>query len=956
MPLTCLRVARTSKALRLGASFLLALLGSLITLPAAAQPCPSPGPDSIAFTGHSLPLDGPLITPQLATELAFPNLGNFTQPVFLTSAEDGSGRLFVVEQGGSIWSFPNTDAAEPSDRQLFFDLSDQISAGGEGGLIGLAFDPEFSVNGSFYVYYTAEETGGPCGQPLCFRSIIERFTADPPETSSVNPNTAARQRLVEVWQPYRNHNGGMLAFGPDGYLHIALGDGGSANDPEQNGQDLTTPLGALLRIDPTDGQAAPDNPFAGTVGNPNNPDPRILHYGLRNPWRFSFDREFPNDLWIGDVGQSSWEEIDRARADARGLNFGWRNCEGNHDSDVGTCPFDEVEAPVLELPRRGTISGQSITGGYVYRGAAVPSLRGTYVFGDFVNGNLYAWDGVAVDPETGLGEVSLLASIGNVASFGEDATGELYVLDYSGAIYRLRPDESVPETRFPDALSETGLFANTAALTPTEGLIEYDVGSPLWSDRATKQRWLALPAGESIELKAEGALEFPVGTVFVKQFNLPIGPGVTRRLETRLFLHQAPGWTGVTYRWNEDESDALLLYGAAADTFDVEIEGVTQEQTWRYPSPTECLACHTAAAGRVLGFRAPQLNHDFDYPSGVNNQLNALGCAGVFQVPVPSPEQFPSWDAIDGTRASRQARVRAHLDVNCAPCHQPLGPAPGSLDLRATPLLGDLDLIDVPASQGDLGLLSPDRIRAGDATQSVLWERMRTLNPVHRMAPGTLVPDEVAIAVVGEWINEGLLDLDSDEDGQADAVDNCPAVANTNQAESDGDALGDACDPDAAADLFVELDGNPATVFEDTAVSLTGLVWNQGLTDAPPTGLRFYLSTDLQLDPALDPRVGFCQTDEVIPGTRSPCTDREARIPADLFPPDGEPERLFHWAACADQYDLIFEGNEENNCTVSTETVRIPEPTIALNALAALMTLASLRWIRRRRLARVSNR
>ena len=938
------------------AARLFALLAGLLALGLApavqAQPCPVPGPETGPWGGHSLPLDGPLLSPALDVEPAFPQLGRFSFPVFLTGAGDDLDRIFVVEKAGAIWSFPNDPSATDGQKELFLDLRGFIANEGEGGLIGFAFDPDFAENGHFYVYYTQYEAGGPCTTPTCFRSIIERFTATPADAASVDPNTAPRQRLVEVWQPANNHNGGMLAFGPNGYLHIALGDGGFGNDPLQNGQDITTPLGALLRIDPTNGEPAPGNPFSGDIDNPNNPDPRILHFGLRNPWRFSFDREPPFDLWIGDVGQSAWEEIDRARVDDVGLNFGWRNCEGDNDSAVGTCPSSGVEPPVIELPRTGAFSAKSITGGYVYRGPSVPSLRGTYLFGDYVNGNIYGWDGTTTDPVTGKGVLSLIASIGNVASFGEDDAGELYAVDFGGVIYRLREDQSSSAPPFPDRLSETGLFTDTAQLTAAPGLVEYAVGSPFWSDRAEKKRWLALPEGESLELLAEGDLDFPIGTVFVKHFELPIEPGLNRRLETRLFVHQEPGWTGVTYRWNADESDALLLYGPASDFFDVEIDGADQIQEWRYPGPSECLGCHTAAAGRVLGFRAPQLNHDFEYPGGVSNQLNALGCAGVFTDPVPDPAQFAAWEPVDGPTASRGSRVRAHLDSNCAHCHQPSGPAPGGLDLRAERLLGDMNVIGVRASLGDLGLSAPDRIRAGNAPESILFERMRTDNPVHRMAPGSLLPDAAAVEVVRDWIDLDLLAaFDSDEDGTSDATDNCPSVPNPGQAESDGDSLGDACDPDAAPDLLPSVDGNPRALGGNEIFSLTAQTFNLGENPAPPTGVRFYVSDDGTFDENEAFRVGFCQTASVPALSSVACSDPNARLPEALIPESSEPAVELYWAACVDRPGLIFEGNEGNNCAVSTETVVVPEPSAALGSAVAVGMLVALRRARNRRKA-----
>ena len=330
----------------------------------------------------------------------------FEAPLGVVDAPDGSPRLFVVEQVGRIRSFGS--GGRPRD---FLDISERISAGGEQGLLGLAFHPDYERNRRFFVNYT-----DPNGD-----TVISEFAG------GSSADASSERILLTVDQPFANHNGGQLAFGPDGYLYIALGDGGSAGDPEDNGQSLDTFLGKLLRID-VDGErpyAIPrDNPFSeGTQALP-----EIWAYGLRNPWRFSFDRE-TGDLWIADVGQSAIEEVNREPADSSGgLNYGWRVFEGD-DCFADDCDLQEHAGPFATYPHD---FGCSITGGYVYRGDAYPDLRGGYIAGDYCSGNVWLF---AADAHR-IGEVDPVADTEfSITSFGEGDDGELYLADgASGAI------------------------------------------------------------------------------------------------------------------------------------------------------------------------------------------------------------------------------------------------------------------------------------------------------------------------------------------------------------------------------------------------------------------------------------------------------------------------------------------------------------------------------------------
>ncbi len=334
-------------------------------------------------------------------------------PLAIANAHDGSNRIFVAEQDGRV-RIVKDGAVDPD---AFLDISSRITSGGERGLLGLAFHPKFPTDPRVFVDYT-----DPNGD-----TQVSSFTVDPADEDRVDP--ASEVRIIHVEQPFANHNGGALAFGPDGFLVISLGDGGSGGDPQGNGQSLTTLLGKILRIDidTSSGDRAygipADNPFAdGTGGRP-----EIWLTGLRNPWRLSFDRA-TGDLWIGDVGQGAWEEVDVQRAGAPGgTNFGWNRMEGRHCFDPGSgCEEPSLVLPVTEY---GHDKGCTVIGGNVYRGSAQPALAGGYVFADYCSGNVWT-----IDPSTdAYRDPTPVAETGHsFAGFGEDEAGELYAVDISG--------------------------------------------------------------------------------------------------------------------------------------------------------------------------------------------------------------------------------------------------------------------------------------------------------------------------------------------------------------------------------------------------------------------------------------------------------------------------------------------------------------------------------------------
>ena len=349
----------------------------------------------------------------------FPGL-TFERPLDLQSPNDGTNRLFIVEQTGRIFVFENTPTVNEST--LFLDLSEKITRpevrGNEEGFLGLAFHPDYETNGYFFVDYTADSPR---------RTVISRFTAE-----TGNPNTAkpdSEKIILEIAQPYQNHNGGQLRFGPDGYLYIGMGDGGSAGDPQGNAQDRNTLLGAILRIDinssdPGLNYSIPEeNPFVGNIAGYRE---EIYAYGLRNPWRFSFDT-ITGDLWVGDVGQDAIEEIDIIQA---GGNYGWNIKEGEscYNPVVG-CNSAGLIDPIFQYHHN---VGECITGGFVYRGSSLPVLSGHYVYADYISGRIWSLS------YSGIGSVSnaeLFDTNLYISSFGIDVQNEIYFLAFSGKVY-----------------------------------------------------------------------------------------------------------------------------------------------------------------------------------------------------------------------------------------------------------------------------------------------------------------------------------------------------------------------------------------------------------------------------------------------------------------------------------------------------------------------------------------
>ncbi len=603
------------------------------------------------------------------------------------------------------------DASEVEDvlsLQVRAALDDETQ---ELGLLGMAFDPAFERNGQIYVFYN------PSDEPL--RSVVERYTS---RDGGRSFDPASRLLLLSILKPSPIHHGGSLAFSPrDGYLYVSVGDG-NMFDAYCFAQDAAELQGKILRIDvrsssPREPYAIPDdNPYVRGGGRP-----EIWALGLRNPWRFSFDRE-TGELWVGDVGQDKFEEINLIE---RGKNYGWNSKEGFACTESRTCVQTPVypgralptlpacQDPGLTDPVHayGRDEGVTVIGGFVYRGSRLQDRVGTYLYADASNGRVY---GLTRNGSTFTSQV-LIDSDLYISAFGEDPDGELYVLDYyAGTVYRLAARAEGPANELPTRLSQTGCFDPADPTSPLPALIPYQVRVSFWSDGADKERWLALPDETQLSVQPDGHMVIPPRALTIKTFWL-----ANHRVETRFFVRWADGsYGGYSYLWNDEQTEATLLP-----------EGGETHQVggapWYFPSRAECDRCHTPAAGYILGLETMQLDKDLSYASGKRaNQLDTLTHVGMLPNvrtmstlnpsalnPLPAPEES----------ASSEAHARAYLHVNCSPCHRPGGAGLGSMDLRISGPSSSFCMTE--PTQGDLGAPEARILTPGRPNDSLLFLR-----------------------------------------------------------------------------------------------------------------------------------------------------------------------------------------------------------------------------------------
>lgn len=687
-------------------------------------------------------------TASLALQRVFASLPTFSSPVAMLQAPGDGSRWFVVEKSGIVRVFANSGAVTSST--VFIDISALVRTAGEeeAGLLGMAFDPKFGSgpgkNQYFYLFYSGAPNAG-----YRLRSTVSRFTANGSLTSA---SSASEVKLIGLDKLETNHNGGNIAFGPDGYLYIGFGDGGG--DPNPQAQDDKFLFGKMARIDASTSTggvpyAIPaDNPNAGqplcnATGRGGAACPEVWARGFRNPWRWSFDK-LNGRLWVGDVGWGSFEEVNIV---TRGGNYGWPIMEGSACVNSG-CDTGGLINPVYAVSRS---DGQAITGGYVYRGTQSTDLVGQYVYGDFASkmfGALISAPGGGFTPRQLIPPYSP-SSIA-VSSFAEDKDGELYALDYvSGRVYKLVFSEGSGGSGpvVPNLLSGTGCVSPGNPKKPASGLVGYSINAEFWSDNASKKRYFALPSmTASFTPGADGDWSIPLRSVFVKTFSLG---GVL--VETRLLMRQSDGdWAGYSYEWNDAQTDATLVGPAGKDR---SFPG----QTWTYPSRGQCLQCHSSAAGYSLGLETQQLNRKFTYPqTGIQaHELTTLSAPTIAMLTpqIVKPGSLPKLADPDGKK-NIDLRARAYLHTNCSMCHRPGGSTPVGLNLLASTPLPSTNTCDIDPTKGSLGLPSAKIIAPGAPDSSVLLARMNSRDPIVQMPPiGTHVIDVNGVALLRQWIS-----------------------------------------------------------------------------------------------------------------------------------------------------------------------------------------------------------
>jgi uncharacterized repeat protein (TIGR03806 family) len=710
----------------------------------------------------------------------------------------GSEDLMILLKVGEIRRI----SLESQTQAVLLDIKDQVFDKGEGGSVGMVLHPEFGNPAQpdkqwVFVFYRTKPNPDQWDERGFNR--LSKFSWDE-QKQAFDPES--EEILIQHYDRMTWHNGGAMFFGEDGFLYLSLGDEGGASHQKASTQKIDKGLfSGLIRIDVdndptrshpirrqpiptataptgwgetfTQGYSIPnDNPWV-------NPDGSVLEefyaIGIRSPYSTHLDTA-TGQIWLADVGAGKQEEISLIE---KGDNLQWPYLEGTFQSEDHEKPANLIgnEKPVYY--KYGRDIGSCIIGGGVYRGDRFPSLKGKYIFGDYTSGRIMALTntGPQSAPEVEnllnifAGQPVDLPNKPAISGFYFMTDGRILITVLSenavgpGKVYSLETKSGVPDP--PQKLSELNVFTDLETLTPRPGIIPYAVNAPLWSDRAVKRRWMAIPndgvhdsRAEQIEFDGIGEWTFPGGTVFIKHFDLPVTDevnGPLRKLETRFFiLNEAGMGYGLTYKWNDAGTDAFLLTEKATKDFDIYDNGQWDfTQTWTYPSRTQCMSCHNANAKFVLGVKTHQLNGDYFYPDlgQTMNQLTYLNEQQIFTHDIGNPGRYSQAREIGDETADLELRIRSYLDANCASCHRQGGPSEANLDLRFSLPLTHTEIINAPvrsqASDPDRFLIVPGNHRASE-----LWVRDSSLSE-NRMPPlGRSVVDQTYVDALATWINQ----------------------------------------------------------------------------------------------------------------------------------------------------------------------------------------------------------
>jgi putative heme-binding domain-containing protein len=756
--------------------------------------------------------------PPYRIQRAFPNL-SFRNPLLLVRAP-GSHRLFVAEQEGRIFSFANDQSVEKAD--LFLDAAAELKGWDPKrvkkvtALYGLVFHPQFEKNRYCYVCYVLE--GHERGKELADGTRVSRFRVldtDPPRCDP------ASEKVLITWLA-GGHNGCDLHFGPDGFLYISTGDATAPNPPDalDTGQDTSDLLSSILRVDVDHEEngkpyAIPkDNPFVNTPGC----RPEIWAYGFRNPWRMSFDR-VTGDLWVGDVGWELWEMIYRIQ---KGGNYGWSVMEGRQlvrpESRRGPTP---ILPPTLEFPHT---EAASITGGYVYRGKRFKDLEGVYICGDWVTRKVW---GTRFDGDRMVWHKELAKGNERIVAFGEDHEGELYIVHHEeqGTLHQLAPNPAADQSsEFPRRLSETGLFTSVRLQQPSPGVMPFSIQAPAWADHATAERWLALPGESSATFYDEpvpipggffsGQVFFPADGVLAKTISIELESGNPRsrkRLETQILHFDGETWRGYTYEWNDEQTDATLVPASGKDrsltVIDSQAPGGKRQQTWHFPSRTECITCHNPWAGFTLAFHPHQLQ-------GKQAEADQLQTLEHLNLVVQKQKDRRKRDAKERASAvladpfdpemPLEVRARSYLQANCSHCHRFGAGGTADIDLRANIPLKECKIADVRPVQGTFEIPNARIVARGDPYRSVLFYRLAKLGRGRMPHMGSEIVDERGLRLIHDWIlSLGPLSERLPQESPEDLAKR--QVQSTPDALRLAYAIGEKALPEPAAGKLVEL-------------------------------------------------------------------------------------------------------------------------------------------------------